>query len=69
MSRKPHGKGKAYFGDGSFYQGYFFNGKMHGKGRLVHKTMWYEGNFHNDKYQGSFFQGKRNGFGKEWMDS
>jgi len=31
-----HGKGKQYWNDGSFYEGYWKNNMANGKGRLIH---------------------------------
>ena len=35
QNNKPHGKGKLYFPDGSYFEGTFREGKTHGKGRFI----------------------------------
>lgn len=46
----PHGKGVAYFGDGSYYIGIFYKGMVHGNGRLIKNKLVYDGNFHNEMF-------------------
>lgn len=36
ISEKPHGRGVCKFRSGDFYTGEWFNGKMHGRGRMVY---------------------------------
>ena len=35
LNQKPHGFGKAEYGDGSFYEGDWLNGKWHGQGSMT----------------------------------
>ena len=35
LNQKPHGFGKAEYGDGSFYEGNWLNGKWHGQGSMT----------------------------------
>jgi hypothetical protein len=35
LNQKPHGFGKAEYGDGSFYEGEWLNGKWHGQGSMT----------------------------------
>lgn len=43
-NNKPHGKGKLYFPDGSYFEGTFKEGKTHGKGRFI-------------EFNGNYFEG------------
>lgn len=52
----PHGKGKMYFPDGSYYHGYFYNGVPNGEGRLI--------NSFGISYQGQIRNGKATGHGE-----
>lgn len=56
---RPHGKGRACYRDGGWYEGNWENGKRHGFGQEFYpdETLRYEGQWKN---------GKRNGWGKSY---
>ena len=78
------GRGIQIWPNGSIYEGYWRNGKTHGKGRLIHadgdvqegdwvedKAHGYGSYVHNDgsKYEGGWVNDKQHGKGKEkWPD-
>ena len=52
----PNGKGSMFFLDGSFYEGGWRNGKMHGVGRIITST--------GDVCKGEFLEGRMTGEGE-----
>ena len=56
---KRNGKGKFFYQDGSYYDGFWKDNKMHGEGslyyyngRLAYKGQWYLDDFHG---KGEFY--------------
>ena len=43
INGQRHGKGRFFFKDGSYYEGYWKNDTMFGTGRLITKNFFYEG--------------------------
>jgi hypothetical protein len=55
-NRKPHGRGKMKYSDGSVFDGFFCNGLKHGNGMLTFPS--------GNKYCGQFFNDYRKGYGE-----
>ena len=52
INGQRHGKGKFYFNDGSYYEGYWKNDGMYGMARLITKNFFYEGEVNDGKAEG-----------------
>lgn len=53
QSSKPHGRGKLYFPDGSYFEGTFSECKAIGRGRFIESNgNFYEGNFNGNEAEG-----------------
>ena len=55
-TNKPHGQGSQEWPDGSVYEGCWDQGKVNGRGRLIHAD--------GDVYLGDWVDGKAHGFGE-----
>lgn len=51
---KRNGRGLFYYNDGSYYEGYWRDNKMHGKGSLYYSngSLAYDGNWYMDNFHG-----------------
>ncbi|KAL4433537.1 hypothetical protein ABPG74_002934 [Tetrahymena malaccensis] len=59
-TKRSNGRGIIIREDGSYFEGYFLDGKIEGKGRNI----WPEG----DWYEGGFKKGKKHGFGTQRLN-
>jgi hypothetical protein len=58
----PSGKGKYIYSRGDVFEGEYFNGELHGKGRIVLRN---RDSIIVQLYTGNFNKGAQNGFGEE----